>query len=253
MILGGVFIFIQEKNYLVTPKTEEEALKAEISNIQSPESLKELSKEEEILPIKFEPLNVPFTSQAPPVYGDFRNKPKWDDDHNEACEEAAILMVDAYLNDKNLTPEIADKTILRMLKFQEENYGKRNKDLEAKEVVMLAKDFYGYENTKIVYNVSIDDIKREVANGNPVILPTAGRLLFGSLSSGRNPYYRDPGPLYHMLVVIGYDGDRIITNDPGTRKGENFTFKDDVLFNALHEWNKGDIEKGRSAMIIIQK
>jgi len=247
LILGGVFIFLEKNNYLVIPQAEKEALKAEIPDVQTSEVTEEVSIErEEVLPERFK-LDVPFTSQAPPVYGPKKNEPKWDPDHNNACEEAAILIVNSYINNKELTPDIANKTILEMLRFQEDNYGERNKDLEAEEVAKLAQDFYNsYKNTKIVYDISIEDIKREIVAGNPVILPAAGRLL-------GNPYYRRPGPLYHMLVAIGYDEDEIITNDPGTKRGKDFSYKYNTLLNAVHEWNRGDVGNGRSAMIILQK
>jgi len=277
LISGGFFIFLKESKYLVVPQAEKEPLKAEVSNISTPKQEQETSTQpESVLPDKFK-LDVPFTSQEPRVFIAGSDKTKWwDDDHNNACEEAAIITVDSYIKGKKLTPEIANKEILAMLDFQEKNknYGERNKDLEAKEVAQLAKDFYkDYKNSKIIYDISIEDIKKEIFKGNPVILPTAGRLLSGPLSLGMNPYYtcepkcvagdggEGDGPLYHMLVAIGWDEEtkEIITNDPGKRHGggtilkPGFRFKYDVLLNALHEWNGGDVEHGRSVMIILSR
>ena len=256
LILGGLFIFLKEGNYLVVPQAEKETLKAEVSETLTPKQDQKTSNQDVVLPKTFK-LDVSFTSQEPRVFipGNYTGNNKlWNDDHNNACEEAAIIMVDSYIKGKKLTPEIADKEILAMLNFQEKNYRERNKDLEAKEIAQLAKDYYkDYKNTKVVYDISIEDIKREIFSGHPVILPTAGRMLFGPLSLGMNPNYRSPGPLYHMLVAIGWnDNEReIITNDSGTRKGESFTFGYDVLLNALHEWNGGDIKNGKSVMIIL--
>lgn len=244
LILGGVFIFLRESNYLVIPQTKKELLTTKISSIKGPETKEEAPlRGEEILPARFK-LEVPFTSQAP--FG------IWDDNHNNACEEAAILIVHFYHSKlrsdfkiTKITPEIADKEILAMIEFQRKNW-KGHYNLEASEVAELARDFYNYKNTKVIYNISIEDIKREIFNGNPVILPCAGREL-------HNPYYRRPGPLYHMLVAIGYQKDEIIVNDPGTKRGKNFSYRYDILLNALHEWNGGDIQNGKSAMIILKK
>ncbi|MDD5551886.1 MAG: C39 family peptidase [Candidatus Pacebacteria bacterium] len=179
--------------------------------------------------------NVPFTPQAPFA--------KWDHDHNEACEEAAILIAHYFYKKKDLTPVVSDKEIMGMVNYQKKNWG-GHFDLEAKEIAKLAKEYYGYKNVKVSYNVSINDIKKEIAKGNPVILPTAGRLL-------NNPYYKSPGPLYHALVAIGYTERKIITNDPGTKRGENFSYSYSTIKNALHEWNSGNVYKGKRTMIIL--
>jgi len=244
LIIGGVLIFLKENNYLVAPQTEKETLKAEITDVRTAEVNEESPTEiesEENLPKEFK-LEVPFTSQAPLM------KPPWPEDFNDACEEAAILIVDAYIKDRKLTAEIVKKEILEMINFQEERYpyDERNKDLEAEEVAKLARDFYGYKNTRVDYDISIEDIQREVVTGNPVILPAAGRKL-------GNPHYSGEGPLYHMLVAIGYNETEIITNDPGTKFGEGYRYKYNTLLNAVHEWNRGDVDNGRSAMIILQK
>jgi len=65
--------------------------------------------------------------------------------------------------------------------------------------------------------------------GKLVITPTAGRIL-GS------PYYTGLGPIYHMLIIRGYNTKYFITNDVGTRtKGEAYKFKTDVIVNAIHD------------------
>jgi len=74
-------------------------------------------------------------------------------------------------------------------------------------------------------------------------VPAAGREL-------GNPNFTDPGPLYHMLVVRGYTENNFITNDVGTRKGENYQYKYDVLMNAIHDWNGGDVNNGQRVVIV---
>ncbi|MCX6765795.1 MAG: C39 family peptidase [Candidatus Moranbacteria bacterium] len=193
-------------------------------------------KEEKTLPEKIF-IKVPFTSQAPFAV--------WDIRHEEACEEASLLMLAYYFQGEKLNKEIAEKEVQELIKFQIEKYGDY-KDSNVGEIVKLAEDFYGIKNLRVIYDFSKGEIKKELAKGNPIIVPAAGRLL-------GNPYYTQPGPLYHNLVLVGYSGDKIITNDPGTRKGEGYRYPIDVLYNAIHDFpgDKNKINEGRKAMIVI--
>lgn len=190
------------------------------------------------LPKQFK-LDVPFEPQSPFA--------EWDHTHNEACEEAAIIMVHFFLTGEELTSSVANEEILEMVQYQKDNWG-GHYDLEAKEIGELAEEFYGYEKVRVEYGISIKDIKEEIYNENPVILPTAGRNL-------NNPYYRDPGPPYHALVAIGWNEEdkEMIVNDPGTKRGESFPFSYENLLDSIHEWNGGNIDQGRRAMILIEK
>ena len=99
----------------------------------------------------------------------------------------------------------------------------------------------------IVLDITVADVRGALAAGNLVLLPAAGKLL-------GNPYYAQP-PLYHMVVVVGYDdeAEEFIVHDPGTRRGKNFRYKYDTLWNAVHDWT-GDpktILGGEKAMIVV--
>lgn len=183
-------------------------------------------------------IKVPFATQAP--------LDQWDAVHEEACEEASLVMLKYYLDGKSLTPALAEKEIQNMVKFEIKNYGDY-KDTNAVETAKLAGDFYGIKNVKVIYDFSADDLKKYLALGKPIIVPAAGQLL-------GNPFFTPPGPLYHNLVLTGYDGDEIITNDPGTKRGENYKYNINVLYNAIHDFpgNAADIEKGRKAMIVVE-
>lgn len=182
-------------------------------------------------------LKVPFVAQAP--FG------VWDELHDNACEEASVILVHYYKKKLSLSKEKADKEIKKMVDFQIKKYG-RHKDLTAQETAELAKEFYGYKNVKVVYDFSWDELKKEVAQGNPVIVPAAGRLL-------KNLNFRQPGPIYHMFVIRGYTPSEIITNDVGTRKGESYRYSYQILNNALHDWTAAEtITRGRKAMIVIE-
>jgi len=188
------------------------------------------------LPEKFL-LDVPFTSQSPYA--------KWDERDEESCEEASIVMVHYFWQKKVLTKELMRYELDALINFQIKHYG-NYKDSNAEGIAKLAKEYYHYQ-AKVSYDISIADLKREIAAGNPVIVPCAGRLL-------HNPYFTLPGPLYHNLVLIGYNEKGFITNDPGTRRGEHYFYSTDVLYNAIHDFpgTKENIEQGRKAMVVIQ-
>lgn len=184
-------------------------------------------------------IEVPFISQAPMGV--------WDERHEDACEEASLIMLKYYLDKKELDKELGEEEIQKIIDFQIEKYGDF-KDTDAKETVQLAKDFYGIENLKVVYDFNKEDIKKYLSQGKPIIIPAAGRNL-------GNPYFTPPGPLYHNLVLTGFTkDDKIITNDPGTRRGEGYRYDLDVLYESIHDFpgSKEEIESGRKAMIVIE-
>ena len=190
--------------------------------------------EEIVIPEEFN-LAVPFTTQSPFA--------EWTEQDNESCEEAAALIVHYYWQNKTFTKDIAKQELQTIVDFENDYFG-FYKDTNAEQTVEFIRELWGYDRVDVVYDITIDDIKKEVAQGRPVILPAAGRML-------GNPNFRQPGPLYHMLVVRGWTANMIITNDPGTRKGEGYQYSPDVLYNAIHDWNDGDVENGRKAMIVI--
>lgn len=191
------------------------------------------------LPAKVD-LPVPFLCQAP-----YAN---WAQPWQNACEEAAIIMAVHYMNKYPLDKESGNQEILGLVKFQEQKWG-GHEDLTAAKTVKLMKDYYKYDNVELSYKFSVEDIKAELAKGNLVITPMAGRLL-------GNRYYTPPGPAYHYMLFKGYDESRgeFITNDCGTKRGENFRYKYSVAYNAIHDWtgSKDTIGRGRKAMIVIK-
>ena len=76
-------------------------------------------------------------------------------------------------------------------------------------------------------------------------MPAAGREL-------GNPNFTGEGPLYHMYVIRGYTADTFITNDPGTRNGENYIYAIDVVMNSIGDWNNGDPTNGAKRIFYIE-
>ncbi len=182
-------------------------------------------------------IQVPFASQAP-----LQN---WDALHQEACEEASLILVKYYLEGKTISPQTMEDEIQKLVAWETDNGYKIDVDVE--ELKTIAKDLYGLDG-RIVTDVSVQSLKRELAAGHPVIIPAAGQTL-------GNPYFSGDGPPYHMLVVIGYDSRNFITNDVGTRRGEGYKYDYDTLINAIHDWNGSTdtILSGRKAMLVLEK
>lgn len=166
-------------------------------------------------------LAVPFTSQAPHA--------NWDDDHEEFCEEAAVLMVGRFFRGQPIySPDDAETALQRIKTWEVEHLGFYF-DTTAAETAQAVTGVYGLK-IDLKVNPTVDDIKAAVAAGYPVIVPAAGREL-------GNPNFTAPGPIYHNLVIRGYTKDgKFITNDPGTRKGNAYLYDQGVVMSAMHDW-----------------
>lgn len=195
-------------------------------------------EDEPQLPAEFN-LAVPFTSQAP--HGN------WDLPYQEACEEASIYMVAQYYDGAGegpLNPDETDKVLRELVAFQLDFLGEYL-DTNAAQTVEVLDAFLGYRGY-VVENPSVQQIKAEIAAGRPVIVPAAGKKL-------KNQFFTGDGPLYHMFVLRGYTEDKFITNDPGTRRGENYLYDIDLIMDANGDWNDGDPLNGKKVMIFTEK
>ncbi len=182
-------------------------------------------------------LPVPFAPQAP-----FAN---WDALHEEACEEMSLIMVHHYLQGTPLSLNDAEKEVQEMVGFETaKGYGV---DVSASQLGEIASTLYGYK-TRVLSNVTAQTLRAELDAGHPVIAPVAGRYL-------KNPYFSGEGPFYHMLVITGYTEDGFITNEPGTKRGENYWYSTDIFMNALHDWTgvKEEIATGAKTALVVEK
>lgn len=191
----------------------------------------------EPLPEKFL-LQMPFYSQAP-----FSN---WDKVHEEMCEEASVLNGGLYLLGEKPSKDAFEKELMAFKKLEEKELGdyESNTISEIKKVTDIY--FAGKINSKIIASPTIEDIEKEIVAGNPVVAPLAGRDI-------GNPNFTPPGPVYHMLVIKGYDAQNFITNDVGTRKGESYTYAKNVIMKNIHDWNPQDIHLGAKKVLVLYK
>lgn len=194
--------------------------------------------------IKVIKINVPFTSQAP--FGE------WSDPRQQnACEEASVLMAIYWANGQSFSLQEAKDKILAIADWEQKKY-ENYIDTSARDTVeRLFKEYFQYQKAFVVENIVSQDIINELVKGNLVIVPANGQTL-------KNKFFQVPGPLEHMLVIIGYDYQtkEFITNDPGTRQGKDYRYNQDVLFNAIRDYPTGyhePIVGIQKTMIVVQK
>jgi hypothetical protein len=190
---------------------------------------------QQALPASFD-IKVPFLVQAP-----FGN---WDSLHQETCEEASLMMVKYFLDGRSFESlEAANEELIDLVGWQTDHGYKV--DVAVAELGEIARRYYSLTTARIIEDPTVEDIKREVAAGRPVIVPAAGREL-------DNPYFTAGGPPYHMVVVRGYTDGEFIVNDPGTRRGEAFRYSHDNLMHSMHDWHgtASQILLGRKAVLV---
>ena len=186
---------------------------------------------------------VSFTAQAP-----FGN---WDDPRQQdGCEEAASIMAVKWARGESLSLAQAENLITSIADWEQENYGEYRDSSAADTLNRIIKGYLEYQNAEVKYGITSSDIIRELEKGNIIIVPTNGRYL-------GNPYFTPPGPERHMFVVKGYDYEtgEFITNDNGTRWGENFRYSKNTLYNAIMDYPTGyhePIQSTVKAMIVVR-
>jgi uncharacterized protein YvpB len=186
--------------------------------------------------------SVPFTAQAPHA--------QWDDPRfQDACEEASMLMAHAWvIGEGSISKNDAENELESLFSYENKNFG-GSIDTSAVDTAKIFQEYYHYP-AQLRTGVTMEDIYAILAQGSIVIAPTNGKML-------DNPNFTDGGPDRHMVVIIGYDkkNKEFITNDPGTRLGRGYKYKDSVLYNAIRDYVTGEKEKisGASKNVIVIK
>lgn len=169
---------------------------------------------------------VPFTVQAPLA--------QWSDPmFQDACEEASIIMAEAWVNGVTLTKDGVTEEIQILEKFEKKQFGQAI-DTSIADTAWLSDQYYGVMG-EVHTGITVTDMKRALAMNKIVIVPTDGRKL-------KNPNFKQPGPTRHMLVIVGYDSvtKEFIVNDPGTRLGKSYRYPEAVLYDAILDYPTGD-------------
>lgn len=200
-------------------------------------------KKEVIIPPTFLIPAVPFTVQAP--------LGQWQDPiYQDACEEASLSMARAWVRGEVLTQSGVTEDIAKLSTFEKKQFGQAV-DTSIGDTAWLLENYHGITTGSVKRSITIDDIKRALASEKIAIVPTDGRKL-------KNPNFKQPGPARHMLVVTGYESGvkEFIVNDPGTRKGEGYRYNEDVLYNAIIDYETGNhvpLSSTDKVMLVIGK
>ncbi|MFA5925897.1 MAG: C39 family peptidase [Parcubacteria group bacterium] len=181
-------------------------------------------------------LDMPFYSQAP--------LSKWDAFHEDMCEESSVLNAALFLEGKKLTRNQFEAELQKMQDVEKKKIGEWKSTTVSQVKKFVDIYFDGRIKGKIISNPSIEDIEAEIAAGNPVLAPLAGRDI-------GNPNFTPPGPVYHMLVIKGYDAHNFITNDVGTRKGDSYAYKKEIIMKNMHDWDEKDIHLGEKMVLAL--
>jgi len=181
------------------------------------------------------PLSMPFTSQAPEGI--------WDDPYAEYCEEASIMMAAAHF--KPIAWNVHDrmKEFDRLAQVGKNFFLTDLESINSEQTSELLREAYPLNADVLPYSRA--GVQEALSQGFPVLVPLDGALL-------GNPFFRTPPPVYHMLVIKGFSDRDVITNDPGTRRGESFRYAWDSFEAAIGEWNGSRVDTNKKNMIIVK-
>ncbi len=186
-------------------------------------------------------LKVPFTAQAPTG--------NWDTIHNEDCEEASAVMANSYYygpSDAKLETSYVEGQLTRLTDWEQENFG-YHLDINSQETVRMIEANFNL-HAEVITNVTEKEIKNQLAQNHLILIPVNGQMI-------GNPNYKQPGPKYHMLLIRGYTSSAIITNDPGTRNGLNYSYSFNTLYNANGNYDHSteSVDLSQKNIIVVWK
>jgi hypothetical protein len=175
----------------------------------------------------------------------------WDQPWQDACEESALLTVIYNYNAK--TPSISDIVVdVNEMIDYEKRVGWTH-DVNLTQMGIIAKETYGLNST-IIDSPTIEDIKKNIADNLPVIVPANGKTLFKE-----NTHFKSGGPWYHNIVILGYDDPKkqFIVHDVGTQYGAYFRYSYRLLMESIHDFpdtgKKEDIDLGAKSVLVLLK
>lgn len=163
-------------------------------------------------------LDVQFIAQAP-ISAD----PAYWAQHKESCEEAASLMAHNYAAGIKTSLQKADRDIYALVAWQKDHFGDEH-DIYPPEVKKMIQGFWHHKDVLVINKATLRQIKEQISQGYPVIVPTVAAYL-------NNPRYYDRD--YHMILAKGYTKDKVITHDNGTTWGADYVYSNKQFMRAL--------------------
>ena len=181
---------------------------------------------------------VPYTPQAP------RND--WST-HEDYCEAAALVMYHGFLTGdrrETIPPDEADRAMTQIMVWERQQFASPHPDLTLEQMSQTAAHFYGTQGS--VLPADLDSVKHQLAAGHPVVIP----LMTHGAPGGQalSPHYGRAN-VYHVMLITGYDGDRVYTNDAGFMQGENQDYAWSTLEAAM-DAQQAKMHQGRVMLIL---
>jgi len=173
-------------------------------------------------------LSVPYTSEIPDG--------RWIKPWNNACEEAAIVMIEQFYagnHDARLTRANAKKLMWPLFGIEEKLW-KNSADTDAARTAKIIND-YTSMSAYIKSDPAIDDIIAELDAGRPVI-----SFHYGYDLKNPNIPWRRGGSSYHVMPITGYDPIKMefIVDDPGNhRSGLDYRYQYATITSSLHDFD----------------
>ena len=185
-------------------------------------------------------LPVPFTLQAP--LGNWVQR-------QHTCEEASLVMVDGYLHGDHsgnlIDPRTAEQAINQMTGW------KPSVDLTTQEVGELAKEYLHWEFK--VLPADRLNMKQQLALGRPLIVGVRTHGLGNPNYPGYLNHFEEPNySVSHYVVVIGYESDNYVLNDPGVTHGKGYHISFDQLMHAIDDLDQAypNLNSGRVFVVL---
>ncbi len=242
ILIFGIYLFIQIFN---SPRLDNKI--EQISN-----QVDQLKETIIPLPTKIMESGLPDKHLIQTVFVPQSPEKNWDQPWQDACEEASLLTVDYYYRDiDSSSPQTIRDDLLKMIDF--ENQQSFSHDMNLDQMTVVAQKYLGY-STKIIKHPSIEDIKKYLTKDIPVIVPANGKTLYQE-----NKHFKDGGPYYHNLVILGYDDNKqkFTVHDVGTQFGAYFKYSYSLLLESIHDFpasnQKEDINNGDKKVLILIK
>lgn len=181
-------------------------------------------------------LAVPYVSQVPDG--------AWVLPWSQACEEASISMIQYFYEGKTAPSKQEGKNFMQSMITWENEQWKKNEDTNAVETEELIETKSSFE-ASVKRNPTIEDIKEELRDGQPVIA-----------FLDMNKLYQEaplPDP-FHVVVISGFDeGAKTFTVlDPAREGAKAYSY--DRVMNSLHDYNESSkLPDGEATVLFTEK
>ena len=237
------FFLFQKKSTVLAPKIENKIT-------QITDKVEEIKETVAPQPTKILETGLPDKHLIKTVFVPQSPEKNWDQPWQDACEEASLLTVDYYYKKiASADPQTIKNDLLKIFDFEKQQ--SFTHDVNIDQMAFIAQKYLGY-STKIIKNPTVEDIKIYISQNVPIIVPANGKTLYQE-----NKHFKEGGPYYHNLVILGYDDNtqKFTVHDVGTQFGAYFKYSYSLLIESIHNFpsslKKEDINQGDKKVLIL--